>query len=108
MPTTKRRKPPLPMAEIKAQRKAAFATIRALYAAALPLWRSSSRGSCRRHRCCSGDVRACVERSWPLLSKAEQNRVYAQVVRGGPQRIPPQTHTEWSLRRFPSSNFVHT
>ena len=105
---TKRRKRQLTMPELKAQRKAAFATIRALYAAVMPLWRSCGRGYCLRHRCCAGDVRACVARSWPLLSKAEQNRVYAQVVKGGPQRIPPQNHTEWSLRRFPSSNFVHT
>ena len=107
MPTTRRRKRQLTMPELKAQRRAAFVAIRALYAALMPLWRTCSRGYCRRHRCCNGEVRACLERSWPLLPKAEQNRICAQVAKGGPRRIPPATHTEWSLRRFPPSNFVH-
>jgi hypothetical protein len=44
-------------------RKAAFTAIRKLYAEVVPLWASCRRGACRRHRCCGGDIRACLERS---------------------------------------------
>jgi len=41
------------------------------------------------------------------LSKDAQEVVHREVMRGGPRRIPPQTRTEWDLRGFPPSNFVH-
>jgi hypothetical protein len=51
--------------------------------------------------------RACLARAWPLLSPQAQNRVHWQVALGGPRRLPPATHMEWALRRYPPSNFVH-
>jgi hypothetical protein len=89
------------------QREAAFAAIRRLYAEVVPLWRSCSRGHCRRHKQCSGDVRPCLERSWPLLTSNQQDWVWYKVTLGGPHRVPPASHAEWHLRRFPASNFVH-
>jgi hypothetical protein len=35
-----------------------------------------------------------------------QTRAHHTVMRGGPRRLSPATHTEWQLRRFPPSNFV--
>jgi len=93
-----------------AQREAAFAAIRRLYCEALPLWRSCARPFCRRHRRCGADdkgCRACLARAWPLLPAAEQNRAHWSVSVGGPRRLPPATHMEWALRRYPPSNFVH-
>jgi hypothetical protein len=90
-----------------AQREAAFDAIRRLYAEALPLWRFCRHGTCRRHKTCAGDVRPCLERGWPLMPRELQMRAYHEVMRGGPRRLPPATHTEWQLRRFPASNFVH-
>jgi hypothetical protein len=36
-----------------------------------------------------------------------QERARIEVERGGPRRLPPATHTEWILRAYPPSNFVH-
>ena len=89
------------------QREAAFAAIRRLYAEVLPLWRSCRRGYCRRNRRCIGDIRACLKRAWPLTPPPLQERAHQAVMAGGPRRIPPATHTEWALRIYPPSNFVH-
>jgi len=89
------------------QREAAFAAIRRLYCEVLPVWRVCRRGFCRRHQCCGGDRRECLKRAWPLTPPAVQEAAFAQVVAGGPRRLPPATHLEWALRRFPASNFVH-
>jgi hypothetical protein len=92
-----------------AQRKAAFAAIRALFCQATRPWKSCQRGYCRRHRCCIAEAGpgACLGRHWPLLTPAEQKAAHFDVIDGGPRRQRPQTSTEWSLRRFPPSNFVH-
>jgi hypothetical protein len=41
------------------------------------------------------------------MTPAEQDKAHSEVINGGPRRVRPQTHTEWSLRVFPPSNFVH-
>ena len=92
-----------------AQSKAAFAAIRALFCQVTEPWHSCQRGYCRRHHCCVSEAGpgACLGRHWPLLTPAEQKAAQFEVIDGGPRRQQPQTHTEWSLRRFPPSNFVH-
>jgi hypothetical protein len=71
--------------------------------------KSCQRGYCRRHHCCIAEAGpgACLGRHWPLLTRAEQEAAHFEVIDGGPQRVRPQTSAEWSLRRFPPSNFVH-
>jgi hypothetical protein len=92
-----------------AQRKAAFAAIRALFCQVAQPWHNCQRGYCRRHHCCIGEAGpgACLGRHWPLMTRAEQDKAHVEVIEGGPRRLWPQTGTEWSLRRFPPSNFVH-
>jgi hypothetical protein len=92
-----------------AHRKAAFAAIRALFCQVTQPWHSCQRGYCRRHHCCIGEAGpgACLGRHWPLMTAAAQEKAHIEVINGGPRRTRPQTHTEWSLRRFPPSNFVH-
>ena len=90
----------------EAQREAAFAAIRVLYCESLPLWRTCSRGRCRRHRCCSGDGAACLRRAWPLMPAEVQERAYELVRRGGPRGVWAATRREWHLRGYPPSNFV--
>jgi hypothetical protein len=94
------------LSPISPQRKAAFAAIRLLYGEALPLWRFGRKGYCRRHKQCSGEIRPCLKRGWPLMPPALQKEACAQVAVGGPRRLPPSTHTEWMLRRYAPSNFV--
>ena len=79
----------------------AFALIRRLYCEVVPLWLGCGRGSCRRHRRCCGNGDACLDRAWKLLPEAQKVRVYADVVRGGPRRIPAKTDQEQHLRRHP-------
>jgi len=89
------------------QRAAAVAAIRRLYCEVLPLWRACRRGSCRRHRLCIGEARACLARVWALLPEELQRQAQDQVIAGGPRRLPPESRLESELRRFPASNFVH-
>jgi hypothetical protein len=89
-----------------AERDGAFAAIRRLYCEALPLWRICGRGHCRRHRHCCGDAAVCLSGGWPQMPPHVQEQAYQAVMAGGAQRLPPATHTEEQLRRFPPSNFV--
>jgi hypothetical protein len=117
MPTPRRKKSPdrphtpkrLTPEQESAQRKAAFAAIRALFAQVTQPWQSCRRGYCRRHQCCIAEAGPgpCLKRHWRLLTPAEQEQAHSDVIDGGARRLRPQTHTEWSLRRFPPSNFVH-
>ncbi len=88
------------------QREAAFASIRRLYCESPPLWRTCSRGYCRRHRCCRGDGKVCLPRTWPVTPPDVQQRAYDLVMRGGPRGVPAVTHLEWILRGYPPTNFV--
>jgi len=90
----------------EAQRDAAFVAIRRLYGEAVALWRFCRRGSCRRHKHCSGDVTACLVHGWGRMPPALQTLAYNQVMAGGPRRVAAATHTERQLRSFPPSNFV--
>jgi hypothetical protein len=90
----------------KAQSQAAFVVIRRLYSECLPLWRSCQRGDCRRHRRCFDNAPVCLKRAWPLLPEAAQDAAIRQVRQGGPRRVAAASETEWSLRRYPPSNFV--
>jgi hypothetical protein len=92
--------------EQAAQREAAFAAIKRLYAESLPLWRACGRGCCRRHQQCAGEAAACVKRAWPLMPPEVQRRACEEVARGGPRRLPPATYSELRLRRYPPTNFV--
>ena len=96
----------MPDDKAKALREAAFDAIRRLYAECLPLWQSCRRGQCRRHRRCIGNSQACLKRAWPLVPRAVQEAVFAQVRNGGPRRVPPATEREQSLRSYPPTNFV--
>ena len=70
-----------------AQRKAAFAAIRALFCAVTEPWLSCKRGHCRRHHCCIGNPGACLGRHWPLMTAAAQEDAHIRVIKGGPRRI---------------------
>ncbi|MGH6671270.1 MAG: hypothetical protein ACRECV_04745 [Xanthobacteraceae bacterium] len=90
----------------KKQREAAFASIRRLYGESLPLWRTCSRGYCRRHHACGGNGIACVKRTWPLTPKEVQDQAFNLVMHGGPRCASSATRIESELRGFPPTNFV--
>jgi hypothetical protein len=72
--------------EQKVQREAAFAAIRRLYAEVVPLWRSCTRGHCRRHKQCSDD--APLPRTQLAVADAEPERL--GVVQGPARRSAPR------------------
>ena len=92
--------------ERRVYREAAFAAIKKLYAASLPLWRYCPRGVCRRHKICAGDD-GCLKRVAPLLPGEVWGPAMKAVEQGGPKRIPPANPIERALRNFPPSNFIH-
>jgi len=83
---------------------AALAATRRLYCDVLGLWRSCKSKACRRHRRCCGEPKACLRRVYSGLPKHQRDALRAQVIAGGPRRIPPATHTEWNVRRYPVSS----
>jgi hypothetical protein len=81
---------------------AARAATQRLYCDVLELWRSCRKPRCKRHQRCSGEPQACLRRCTSLPND-QHDAVRAQVIAGGPRRIPPATHTERDLREYPLS-----
>jgi len=77
-----------------------------LYCDALKFWRRCSLRTCKRHRRCCGETTRCLKRGLPLVPPAERIKAREQVIAGGPRRVPPATHAEWSLRRAPLETVV--
>ena len=78
---------------------AAHIVIHQLYCDALAFWRQCPARSCKRHRRCCGEPTRCLKRGLPPVPPVERIKAREQVIAGGPRRIPPATHIEWSLRR---------
>ncbi|HEX3502954.1 MAG TPA: hypothetical protein VHU22_06150 [Xanthobacteraceae bacterium] len=90
--------------EQQALYNAALAATRRIYCDVLELWRSCTKPRCRRHRRCAGEPRACLRRVYNDLPSHRHDALQAQVIAGGPRRIPPATHVEWELRQSPLSS----
>jgi hypothetical protein len=88
------------------RRNAALAATRRLYCDVLQFWRGCEGKGCRRHLRCVGEPAACLKRGWANVSRKRQRWAFAEVVAGGPRRIPPANHSEWGLRRTPASTIV--
>jgi hypothetical protein len=80
---------------------AAHVATHRLYCDALAFWRRCDLRTCKRHRRCCGEATRCLLRGLPLVPPAERIKAREQVVAGGPRRVLPATHVEWSLRRAP-------
>jgi len=70
-----------------------------LYCDALHLWRRCALPTCRRHRHCLGEPTSCFVRGLPTVPPARRLEAQKEVIAGGPRRIPPATHIEWTVRR---------
>jgi hypothetical protein len=78
---------------------AAHTATHRLYCDALLFWRGCSQRTCKRHRRCLGEPTGCLMRGLPSVPQAQRLRAQAAVIAGGPRRIAPATHIEWSVRR---------
>jgi len=72
-----------------------------LYCEVLALWRPCRNKKCRRHRRCLGAPAACLLRGQPTVPQARLMEAAKGVMAGGPLRVPPATHLEWTVRREP-------
>jgi hypothetical protein len=83
----------------KAEIDAAHVATHRLYCDVLRLWRRCSRPACKRHRCCLGEPTGCFVRALPFVPPSQRLTAQKQVIAGGPRRIAPATHIEWTVRR---------
>jgi hypothetical protein len=83
----------------RAQVDAAHVATSRLYCDALHLWRRCAQPACRRHRHCLGEPTGCFVRGLPVMSPARRLEAQKEVIAGGPRRIAPATHIEWTVRR---------
>lgn len=72
-----------------------------LYCEVLELWRRCATKRCARSRCCTGEPYICLRRGARGMPPEEIAAAQAQVVKGGPRRVAPLHHDEWTLRRAP-------
>jgi hypothetical protein len=78
---------------------AAHVVTQRLYCDVLRFWRRCPERACKRHRRCIGEPNRCLMRHLPLVPRAERRDAQKAVIAGGPRRIPPATHVEWTVRR---------
>jgi len=90
----------------QALQNAAKAATQRLYCDVLLLWRACANKKCRRHLRCIGEPATCLGRGWPAVSKRRQRAAHAEVLAGGPRRLAPANHKEWSMRRTPPSSLA--
>jgi hypothetical protein len=72
-----------------------------LHCDAFGLWRTCRSKKCRHHRRCRGEPAGCLMRALAFIPPARREDAAKQVIAGGPRRIPPATHLEWTVRREP-------
>jgi hypothetical protein len=83
----------------KAEIDAAHVTTWRLYCDTLAFWRRCPNKACKRHRRCSGEPAGCLMRGLPGVPRAARLKAEQDVIAGGPQRIAPASHVEWTVRR---------
>jgi hypothetical protein len=107
MKSTRNKKPPKQpnflkrrtFAEGKAQVDAAHLATWRLYCETLAFWRRCPSAVCQRHRRCTGEPAGCLIRGLPRVPPAERLKAEQEVIAGGPRRIAPASHIEWTVRR---------
>ena len=102
MPTSHNRRPS--PKEYQALYSAALAATQRLYCEVLELWRTCRKPRCRRHRRCAGAPQPCLRKAYFNMPSDKHDEWQAQVIAGGPRRIPPATALEAQLRRYPLSS----
>jgi hypothetical protein len=85
---------------------AAHGATHRLYSDALRLWRRCPKRSCKRHRRCLGEPTRCFIRGLPYVPPSRRLKAQTQVIAGGPRRIAPATHVEWTVRRSELATLV--
>lgn len=85
--------------EGKAQMDAAHIATWRLYCETLAFWRRCSNTACKRQQHCQGESAGCLMRGLPGVPHKERLKAEQEVIAGGPRRIAPASHAEWTVRR---------
>jgi hypothetical protein len=83
----------------KAEIDAAHTATHRLYCDVLRLWRRCSQRACTRHRRCHGEPTGCFVRALPYVWPSRRLKAQDEAIAGGPRRIAPATHIEWTVCR---------
>ncbi|MFZ3359734.1 MAG: hypothetical protein WA177_13315 [Xanthobacteraceae bacterium] len=86
-------------AQGKAEIDAAHVATSRLYCDALRFWRRCTLRGCKRHRRCMGDAIHCLGAGHYLVPPSQRRRAQQEVIAGGPRRVAPATHVEFTVRR---------
>jgi hypothetical protein len=86
----------------KAEIDAAHIATHRLYCDALKFWRQCA----KRPRRCVGEPTGCLMRGLPAVPPALRLKAQKEVIAGGPRRLAPATHIEWSIRRSELATLV--
>ena len=79
----------------QARKAAVHAAVMKLYCDVLEIWSVCPYKRCRRARQCVGDSNKCLkQRWWDEVPESLRDWVKAEVVAGGPRRVPPATSDE--------------
>jgi len=62
--------------------------------------------TCQRHRRCLGEPTGCFLRGLHYVPPSQRLNAQQQVIAGGPRRIAPATHIEWTVRRTELAKLV--
>lgn len=79
----------------------AHAAVWRLYCDVFRFWRWCRMKPCKRHRRCCGEPARCLMNKLPSVAPAERPKAQAEVIAGGPRKIPPASHMEYLVRRQP-------
>lgn len=85
----------------------AFAATARLYCDVFALWGGCSKDPCRRHRRCAGEAFDCLRRRVARIPPEQQGAAMNDVIAGGPRRLAPRSHAEWSVRRMALSSWLY-
>lgn len=83
----------------KAEVDAAHLAAQRLFCEVLKFWRHCRLRTCKRHRHCLGEPTGCLLRGIIHVPQAARMKAQKQVIAGGPRRLAPATHIEWTVRR---------
>jgi len=95
------------LAEQDAFAESAFDAVARLYCDVFAFWRECKHKTCKRQRrCLGGNPIRCLQYGLYDVPFRRLKPAMAGVIAGGPRRLPPERHAEWTIRRLPLQDWL--